>query len=84
MKQTKQFFFSCLFLCFSATLMAQQGNVAAGGDVTGSGGCMSYSVGQIDYLRYSSDQGSLSLGLQQVWFGSTIVVPPNYESHIKI
>lgn len=61
--------FAGILLCLPAVnLLAQQGNVAAGGDATGTGGSMSYSIGQVDYLVYSSSQGSLSLGLQQTWF----------------
>jgi hypothetical protein len=54
----------------SFSVFAQQGNVAAGGDATGQGGIMSYSVGQTDYLMFSSQQGSISLGLQQPYFYS--------------
>ena len=76
MKQTKQFILTCLFFCFSATLVAQQGNVAAGGVATGTGGSLSYSVGQTDYLTFSSEQGTLNFGLQQPW---SYAVPPTYE-----
>jgi hypothetical protein len=68
MKQIK--IFLCAFLimgCAVNNLVAQQGNVVAGGDATGSGYSMSYSIGQTDYLMYSSEQGSLSFGLQQTW-----------------
>jgi hypothetical protein len=66
MKQIKHFITALLMPCLvSFNLSAQQGNVAAGGDATGTGGTMSYSIGQTDYLMYSSTQGSLSLGLQQ-------------------
>jgi hypothetical protein len=65
MKHSKHFITTCLFLCFSAMLLAQQGNVAAGGVATGTGGSLSYSIGQTDYIMYSSYQGSISLGLQQ-------------------
>lgn len=59
-----------LFLLMASCLMglhAQQGNVAAGGSGSGAGGSITFSVGQADYLIYSSAQGSISLGLQQVW-----------------
>ncbi|MGB4204529.1 MAG: T9SS type A sorting domain-containing protein, partial [Bacteroidales bacterium] len=68
MKRIKHVTLLC-FLIFSAVaVIGQQGNVAAGGDASGAGGSMSYSIGQIDYLSYSSAQGSISLGLQQTWF----------------
>ncbi len=63
------------FLLFAVTALAQRGIVAAGGNATGAGGSMSYSIGQIDYLSYSSAQGSISLGLQQTWF----IVPEIFE-----
>ncbi len=74
MQHTKQFLITCLCLCLASTISAQQGNVAAGGDATGTGGSMSYSIGQVDYLVYSSPQGSLSLGLQQSWFTVPLVL----------
>jgi hypothetical protein len=55
-------------------ILAQQGNVSAGGDISGSTGSLSYSIGQTDYLIYNSEQGSLSFGLQQVWHSGT--APP--------
>ncbi len=71
MKQIKHFITALLMPCLvSFNLSAQQGNVAAGGDATGTGGTMSYSIGQTDYLMYSSAQGSLSLGLQQPFLQS--------------
>lgn len=69
MKHVKTLLIAGILFCLPAmNLIAQQGNVAAGGDATGTGGSMSYSIGQVDYLVYTSEQGSLSLGLQQSWF----------------
>jgi hypothetical protein len=67
MRKHLHFPITCLCLILAISLSAQQGNIAAGGDATGAGGSMSYSIGQTDYLMYSSDQGSLSFGLQQTW-----------------
>jgi len=77
MNQIKHPLFACL-LCLIAIngIYSQQGNLAAGGDATGAGGSMGYSIGQVDYLMYSSDQGNLSFGLQQPW---TYTIPPIYE-----
>ncbi len=55
---------------------AQQGNVSAGGEATGTGGSLSYTIGQVDYLTYSSAAGSISFGLQQVWM---TCIPELYE-----
>ncbi len=56
---------TCICLCIVLVTKAQQGNVVAGGGAIGAGGSMSCSTGQVDYLVYSSPQGSFSLGLQQ-------------------
>lgn len=59
----------CLMvLTITPVVNAQQGNVSAGGDMSGTGGSMSFSVGQTDYLHYTSEEGSISFGLQQAWF----------------
>ncbi len=47
---------------------AQQGVVSAGGEATGSGGTMSFSTGQTDFMYFSSENGSIQFGLQQVFF----------------
>jgi opacity protein-like surface antigen len=61
----KNFVLIALCLFGSATaLQAQTANPAAGGDATGSGGSVSYSVGQITYNTYGNDQ-TLSEGVQQ-------------------
>ncbi len=50
------------------TSHAQQGVVSAGGEATGSGGTMSFSTGQTDFMYFSSESGSIQFGLQQVFF----------------
>ncbi len=50
------------------TSYAQQGVVAAGGEATGSGGTMSFSTGQTDFIFYTSATGSIQFGVQQVFF----------------
>ena len=71
MKTIKQYLLVFLLLFAAGQLLAQQGNVAAGGDASGSGGSMSYSIGQSDFLYYNSAYGKLSFGLQQTWLGGT-------------
>jgi hypothetical protein len=68
MHRNKHLLFSSLFLLWtSMNLTAQQGNLAAGGEATGTGGNMSFSIGQTDYLCYSNEHGNLNFGLQQTW-----------------
>jgi hypothetical protein len=38
------------YAAISPVSFAQYGNLTAGGDASGTGGSMSYSVGQVDYL----------------------------------
>lgn len=55
----------CLSICCSTILKAQQNTVATGGDIVGSGGSVSYTVGQIDFTYLSGAGGSLNQGVQQ-------------------
>lgn len=57
-----------LIMAIAHLANAQQGNVSAGGSISGTSGSMSYSVGQTDYMLYTSETGSISFGLQQPWF----------------
>jgi hypothetical protein len=76
MKHPKQFISTIILLCWLPfTNYAQQGNVAAGGDIIGTGGKLSYSIGQTDYLMFGSEYGSISFGLQQTFYA----VPPLLE-----
>ena len=52
-------------MCFCINLSAQQANPSSGGNASGTGGTVSYSVGQIDYISNSSTGGSVSQGVQQ-------------------
>ena len=55
-----------LFLLgWGGTLFAQQGRVASGGDASGSGGTVSFTIGQIDYISVSNTNGSVNQGIQQ-------------------
>lgn len=65
MKKIVLFLGCCLLGWGTTDLLAQQGNVTAGGVATGAGGSASYSIGQLDYLSASGSGGSLNQGLQQ-------------------
>ncbi len=75
MKALQYVFTICLVFLAGSQILAQQGNVAAGGDASGAGGSMSYSIGQTDYLLFVSSTGSLQFGLQQPFFFEESVVP---------
>ena len=65
MVKLKPLFTGMLFLAGASGLMAQSGPVATGGDASGSGGSVSYSVGQIDYIAPTGAGGNSNEGLQQ-------------------
>lgn len=55
-----------LLLCFSCFLVHSQVSVnSVGGDLFGSNGSVSYSIGQVAYTYDSSGLGSTSMGVQQ-------------------
>ena len=54
----------CL-LGWGLNLYAQQGSVASGGDASGTGGSVSFSLGQIDYINVTSTGGTITQGIQQ-------------------
>ena len=55
--------FSCFFLCTG--LLAQRNNVSAGGNASGTGGSISFSIGQIDYSNTKGTGGTITEGVQQ-------------------
>src|SRR6056297_978638 len=46
---------------------AQQAMPASGGDASGSGGFVSYSVGQVVYTTHTGANGSVAQGVQQTY-----------------
>lgn len=52
-----------LFFYFNSK--AQKNTVTIGGNATGIGGSVSYSIGQIDYMMISNSNGSINQGVQQ-------------------
>ncbi|NVK63035.1 MAG: T9SS type A sorting domain-containing protein [Flavobacteriales bacterium] len=56
---------SLIFGCLSLLGFSQQSTVSTGGNATGTGGSVSYSVGQIDYTNHQSANGSSNQGVQQ-------------------
>ena len=57
---------TCITLVFlSYTSFSQSNAVASGGDATGSGGSVSYTIGQIDYINSSGTNGTIHQGVQQ-------------------
>lgn len=63
--KNKKLKFSVLLLPLSLASFAQQGSAAAGGDGSGSGGSVAYSVGQVVYTMNTGTNGSANEGVQQ-------------------
>jgi len=56
---------SVLLLSISITVQAQQATTASGGDASGSGGTVAFSVGQVVYTANTNASGTVSQGVQQ-------------------
>ncbi|MDZ4666797.1 MAG: T9SS type A sorting domain-containing protein [bacterium] len=64
---------SCCFLGLGSTMLfAQSGYVAAGGNASGTGGTVSFSIGQVFYVAPSSSAFNLVQGVQQPFEISTV------------
>lgn len=61
----------CLF-GYGTTIIAQTTIPATGGNASGSGGTVSYSVGQVVYTKNTGANGSVSQGVQQPYEISVI------------
>ena len=66
MKHNKEHIIIILLIILSSfRIMAQQAINASGANATGSGGSVSYSVGQVLYTTNSGSNGSSAQGVQQ-------------------
>jgi hypothetical protein len=54
-----------LLLCSTVKLHAQNNTVSSGGQASGTGGSVSYTIGQIAYSSLTGTNGSLIQGVQQ-------------------
>jgi hypothetical protein len=67
LKNTILFFLSFLFSFSIKAQTSHQVLSASGGDATGSGGSVAYSVGQIVYTTSTGTTGSLAQGVEQAY-----------------
>lgn len=65
-------------------VVAQEVTLTTGANATGSGGSVSYSVGQIGYTSEEGDTGSLTQGVQQSYEISIISGVENKEINLEI
>jgi hypothetical protein len=76
----------CLFE-FGTTVQAQNSIPASGGNASGSGGTVNYSVGQSVYTKYTGTNGSFAQGVQQPYeisFVTGIVEAKDISLEIEI
>lgn len=57
--------FTVLFIVLLQGVLAQQNTVSSGGTATGSGGEVSYTIGQLDFINSSAATGTVNQGVQQ-------------------
>jgi hypothetical protein len=73
MTQNKMKIGALLFLALGlTTAQAQQATTASGGDATGTGGSVNYSVGQVAYTTQLGSNGSVAQGVQQAYVISVV------------
>lgn len=73
MRHTKVILSAVLLLVSGLTeLQAQEAVIASGGNATGTGGSVSYSVGQVVYTTTTGTNGSAGQGVQQPFEISTV------------
>lgn len=61
----KKIIFSACLSVITVLSWSQSNTVTTGGNANGSGGSISYSIGQIDYANATSSNGSTNEGVQQ-------------------
>lgn len=75
----KIFIILAFFMC-AVAVSAQTGVVTSGGDASGTGGSVSYSVGQVVYTTNTGTDGSVAQGVQQPYEISEIVAINDFEA----
>ena len=80
----KKAIFSVLLLSLGLAVQAQQEITASGGDASGSGGTVAYSVGQIVYTTYTSSSGSVAQGVQQPYEISSVLGIDNPTINLQL
>ncbi|HBG70913.1 MAG TPA: T9SS C-terminal target domain-containing protein [Bacteroidales bacterium] len=71
-------FIVCTFFMSIFAVSAQTGVVTSGGNASGSGGSVSYSIGQVVYTTNPGTDGSVAQGVQQPYEISEVVAISDY------
>ena len=73
-----------LLMSLSTALHAQQAVVPAGAEASGTGGTLSWTLGQVDAAYLTSASGSISQGVQQPFELLTVSIPEEERSWITL
>lgn len=84
MKYKKRNTIFLLFLLGLGSLQAQEATVASGGEGTGVGGTVSFSLGQMAYQTYTGSSYTLAEGLQQAYEISTVSRFEELETELSV
>lgn len=82
--EQKKLKLSVLLLGLGLTAQAQQAVSATGGDASGSGGTVAYSVGQIVFTTNAEASGSVAQGVQQPYEISIVLGIENHQFSIDL
>ena len=82
MKELSKLLVLLCLTTFVLTIQAQQTIPATGGNATGSGGTVSYSIGQITYHIFEGTGGSVAQGVQQPYEISVVTAIGNTDGII--
>ena len=72
------------FVSLSCCVYSQQNTVSAGQDISGTGGSISLSIGQIDYQNTSGSNGNINQGVQQPFELYALNIPENSPYTIEL
>jgi len=75
---------SVLLLGLGITAQAQQATTATGGNASGGGGTIAYSVGQIVYTTNTGTTGSVAQGVQQPYEISIVLGIDNHSINLEL
>lgn len=84
MKHENRILATCLLLLAVVFAHGQTTSNTSGGKASGSGGAVSYSLGQIAYQTHSGTNGSVSEGVQQAYDISVVIGIENTFISMKI
>lgn len=76
---------ACCLLGWGASCFAQQGTVSAGGTANGTGGTVTYTIGETNYINTTGSTGTITQGLQQpIEFWTVSIEESTLQANIGI